>query len=62
MCELCEIIDKEIADGKFGEYEFRVFTKDNILRLYNQGGYDCVDLNCKFCPICGRKLDSKETK
>lgn len=60
MCELCENIDKRIEDEKFGVYDSREFTKDNILRLYNQGGYDCTELCCKFCPICGRELDSKE--
>lgn len=62
MCELCDNIDKLFEDEKFGAYDSRIFTKDNILRLYNQGGYDFVEFMCNFCPICGRKLDNKETK
>lgn len=56
MCKLCDNKDKWFEDEKFGGYESMIFTKDNILRMYNQGGYDFVEFNCKFCPICGRKL------
>lgn len=59
MCELCENIDKRFEDEKFGAYDSRIFTKDNILRLYNQGGYDFVDFKCKYCPICGKKLNKQ---
>lgn len=61
MCELCDNRDIRFEDEKFGGYDSRIFTKDNMLRLYNQGGYDFVELNCKFCPICGKKLDKSET-
>lgn len=60
MCELCDNIDKRFYSKNFSDYDSGVFTKDNILRLYNQGGYDWVDFKCKFCPICGRKLNNKE--
>ena len=31
-----------------------------ILEMFNQGGYDSIVLECKFCPHCGRKLDAEE--
>lgn len=60
MCEFCDNRDKRFEDNKFDEYDSRIFTKDNIIRLYNQGGWDFVELNCKFCPICGKKLNKEE--
>jgi hypothetical protein len=60
MCELCDNRDKWFENNKFGEYDSGIFTKDNIIRLYNQGGYDCTEFKCKFCPLCGKKLDEFE--
>lgn len=59
MCKLCDNKDKWFEDEEFGEYDSMVFTKDNILRLYNQGGFDYVEFICKFCPLCGKKLEDK---
>lgn len=60
MCKLCDNKDKWFPEGEFGIPDKSIFTKDNILRMYNQGGYDCIDFKCKFCPLCGRKLNESE--
>lgn len=60
MCALCDNKDKWVETEYFGNYDSCIFTKDNILRLYNQGGYDFTDFKCKYCPICGRKLNEPE--
>jgi hypothetical protein len=31
-----------------------------FLEMFNQGGYDSTMLECKFCPMCGRKLNGEE--
>ena len=31
-----------------------------ILAMFNQDGYDSTELECKFCPKCGRKLNAEE--
>lgn len=60
MCALCDNKDKWFPEGEFGIPDVSIFTKDNILRMYNQGGFDYVEFKCKFCPLCGKKLE--ETK
>lgn len=59
MCEFCDNKDKRFEDEKFGVYDSRILTEDNIIRLYNQGGWDFVEFKCNFCPICGNKLEER---
>lgn len=41
-------------------WKWRIDSNGNIfLKMFNEGGYNYTELECKFCPKCGNKL--KET-
>jgi hypothetical protein len=33
-----------------------------FLEMFNEGGYNSTMLECKFCPICGKKLNKQGDK
>jgi hypothetical protein len=46
-------------------YKWRIEDDGKVfLIMYNEGGYNATELECKFCPKCGNKLEEtiKEVK
>lgn len=46
-------------------WKWRIDSNSNVfLKMFNEGGYNFTELECKFCPKCGNKLEEtiKEVK